>query len=376
MSEPYTVVYLIENLGVGGIETVLWQLLRGIDQTRYRILPWFLASAGPSFDRLHAAFPETRFLNLRTYHRPGPLIRLTRALRQAQPHLMHTHGYFAGTFGRLIAPWLGLPWVYSLYSHYEDTYRARHYLAERLLARSRGLVVVCSEVVRDFAITRCGVAPSKVVVNYEGVDVPPESQWPTQAEARAMLGVPADAFVVGTVCRLYPDKNVQLLVRASAALSTPCHLLIAGDGPQRGPLKELARSLGMSSRLHDVGHLSPAMPAYRAMDLFVQTSRIREGWSMALVEAMAFGRPVVATAIGGNVEAVTNDVGWLVPSDDVGALQDRLAFAIEHRDQLQQMETRARERYRQRFTGQHMVRGVEAVYERLLAGGAAVCHEV
>lgn len=366
MRKPSTVVYLIENLGVGGIETVIWGLLRNLDPERFRILPWFLAIAGPGFEPLRRYVPDTRFLNIQTHHRPSGLFRLARELRAARADLVHAHGYFAGACGRLVAPWLGLPWVYSLYSHYDDTYRARNYCLEAVLARSRGTVVACSEIVKRFAVERCHIPPAKVVVNYEGVDVPTESSWPTRVEARTSFGLPQDAFVVGSTSRLYPGKNVAMILQAVAQLPVACHLLIAGDGPERLALEQLAREIGIAARVHFAGVVTDIARAYRAMDLFVLTSQVREGWSVALVEAMAFGLPVVATAVGANVEAVREDRGWLVPSDDAAALARTVRQAMANPQRLPLMGRQGRASYLQSWTARHMADGLARVYERLL----------
>lgn len=367
MRKPPTVVYLIENLGVGGIETVIWGLMRHIPPERFRILPWFLAVAGPGFEPLRRQFPETHFLDIQTHHRPAGLLRLARELRTAGADLLHAHGYFAGACGRLVAPWLRLPWVYSLYSHYDDTYRARNYLMETVLARSRGTVVACSERVRRFAVERCHIPPAKVVVNYEGVDVPPESSWPARTAMRAAFGLPEDAFVVGGTSRLYPGKNVAMIIQAIALLPAACHLLIAGDGPERPALEQLARALGVAARVHFVGVVTDIARAYRAMDLFVLTSQVREGWSVALVEAMGFAVPVVATAVGANVEAVREDTGWLVPSDDADALARAVRQAMADPQRLRRMGATGRARYLQSWTAAHMAQGFERVYRQLLA---------
>jgi len=358
---------LIENLALGGgIETVIFALLRGLSKERLRILPWFLSETGPSFNRMAAEFPEARFLNLKTYHRLGPLLRLREELRRARPDAVHLHGYFCGTFGRLVAPSLGIPWIYSLYSHYEDVYSWRHYAAERWLSKTRGLVVACSEVVRDFAVNRCGVSADKVMVNYEGVDVPPQAAWITREAALRQFGIPLEATVIGTVTRFYPGKNVQLLIRACATLPKHVHVLIAGDGPQETALKALSAELGLADRIHFCGLLKDVSPALVAMDVFVQMSRVREGFSMALVEAMGFGKPIVATAVGGNKEAVSSETGWLVPSDDVAAMRAAFEAALSDRKQLARMGQASRERYLSRFTGRHMVQGMERAYERLI----------
>lgn len=228
------------------------------------------------------------------------------------------------------------------------------------------MVVACSEAVREFAVKRCGIPAGKVVVNYEGITVADESAWPTVEQARSAFGLPKDAFVVGTATRLYPAKNTDLLLKAAEGLPDSCHLLIAGEGPDLPQLKQLADQLGIGARVHFAGLVKNIGLAHQALDLFVQTSKIREGFSIALLEAMAFGKPCAVTTIGGNVEAVPQDVGWWVSPEDPSELHRVLAHAMAHRGEIESRGQAARDRYLAHFSGRHMVRGIEAVYGRLL----------
>jgi glycosyltransferase involved in cell wall biosynthesis len=124
----------------------------------------------------------------------------------------------------------------------------------------------------------------------------------TRGEARAALGVPGDAFVIGTVARLVRQKRLDRLIEATAALDG-VHAVIAGDGYQRQQLEQLAESCGIAGRVHFSGHREDIGSVHRALDVYVVSSD-QEGMSSGMLEAMAAGLPVVSTAVSGAVEAL------------------------------------------------------------------------
>jgi len=148
-----------------------------------------------------------------------------------------------------------------------------------------------------------------------------------RAACRLRLGLRADEFAVGSLCRLEPIKGVEDLVQgfARAAAGTPrLRLLLGGDGPLRDQLLELARRAGLADRVTIEGAWVSAEEFLPALDLFVLASR-NEGMGRALVEAMASGLPVVATAVGGMPEVLEEGrAGLLVPPGDPQAIADAI----------------------------------------------------
>ncbi len=136
--------------------------------------------------------------------------------------------------------------------------------------------------------------------------------------------MPADALVVGTVARLDPVKHLQTLVEAVAQLAhrgRQVHVLVIGDGPERDSLERETRARRLEHAVHFLGHRDDARAWLPGMDVYVNSS-ISEGISLTILEAMAAGVPVVATAVGGTPEIVTDEVGRLVPARDPSALAD------------------------------------------------------
>jgi glycosyltransferase involved in cell wall biosynthesis len=186
-----------------------------------------------------------------------------------------------------------------------------------------------------------------------------------RAEARRELGVPDDAWVVGTVGRLVDLKNHALLVRALAP--TGQHVVIVGEGPERAALEELVAALGVGARVCLAGRRADVPRMLTAFDVFALPST-SEGLPLVLPEAMATALPVVATRVGGVPQVVDEGVtGFLVPSQDEAALRDRLATLAADPGRARAFGARARELALERYSLERMWAAYRAIYERVAA---------
>ena len=176
-------------------------------------------------------------------------------------------------------------------------------------------------------------------------------------------------MVLGTVGRLEAVKGHDVLLRAFAMARRhvdSLRLLLVGEGSQRFRLGTLARELGIEDTIEFVGYQTLIQPWLARMDCFVLPSRY-EGCSNALLEAMAAGRPVIATRVGGTPELVDDGVsGLLVPSEDAEALARAIVDLCCDTEKAKQMAARAKERVQQRFALSRMVCETTDFYSHLL----------
>ncbi len=215
-------------------------------------------------------------------------------------------------------------------------------VVERLLGYLTDRTVAISPRQRDDLVDRFRVAAERRTVTIPlGLDLRSllEVGSPT-AEARRFLGLPDDALVYAFVGRLVPIKNPELLLTAFARLSKRyprAHLVVVGDGALRRSLESLVEALGLGGNVHFLGWRRDLPAIYAASDVLVVTSR-NEGTPVAIVEALAASRAVIATAVGGVPDVVTPGVsGLLVASDDVDHLvsaMTRLAAEPSERKRL------------------------------------------
>lgn len=211
--------------------------------------------------------------------------------------------------------------------------------------------------------------PEKVVVIPNGVPTQPAVTAEDRATARAQLGLPQYGLVAGTVCRLTAAKSVDVLIRALASLPAAGRpfLAVAGDGPYRGTLERLAGDL-LGGGYKFLGELAEVAPVYRAADLYVQPSR-EEATPMAVLEAMSFGLPVVATAVG-DVPAILGDgAGVIVPPGDDRALAEAIAALAADEARRQAFGRRAREVVGAGYNAAEMLDRYEELFTRIVEGG-------
>lgn len=256
--------------------------------------------------------------------------RLARLMRAWRPAIVHTHTSKAGFIGRLAARIARVPAVihqphgHVFYAYWGPARTALYLQLERVAARWTDRIVTLTD--RGAAEHRArGVGRASQFVTIPS-GVPTErlrAHAPARAEARRALGIAPDAFAIVAVGRLVPVKGFDVLVEALpgvfAAVPDAC-VTFVGDGPDRGMLERRIAALGVASRVRFAGAQPDVSRFLAAADVLAAPSR-NEGMGRALVEAMALGVPIVASAVGGIPDVVGDGQhGRLVPSDDPRAL--------------------------------------------------------
>jgi glycosyltransferase involved in cell wall biosynthesis len=291
------------------------------------------------------------------------LLRLYRYIRRVNPTILHASLFHANLPGRVLGRVAGVPIIIcaerTMGMESEWRYRINRWtigLVDRVTAVSTN--------VRDFCVSHIGLPAEKLSVIYNGVELP-EGAFPSTREARAALGLPPDEPIIGTVSRLEPVKGIAILIQALARVDH-VHLAIVGDGPDRAALESLADDLGVADRIHWAGHRRDVPRLLPAFELLVQPS-LHEGLPNSILEAMAVGLPVVATAVGGTPEVVVDGVtGLLTPSRDPGVLAKAITTLLRNPDLQRKMGRAGAERVRERFSQEQTVQQTQALYAHLL----------
>jgi glycosyltransferase involved in cell wall biosynthesis len=297
--------------------------------------------------------------------RPGLAIELARLARRLSIDVLHCHHYSPFVYGRLAAFLLpGCRVIYTEHGRLSDAppSNKRRVVNPILTAGVHELLAVSHDL-RSYML-REGM-PERTRVVWNGVE---PGDLPTPASrlaARATLGVGDDAFVVATVARLDPVKDLVTLIRALAiacAEVPTLRLVILGDGPEQARLEEEARRQGVADRVRFLGQRDDAPALLGGADLYVNSS-ISEGISLTILEAMAAGLPVVATAVGGTPEVVQDgQTGRLVAARDPAALGAALVAVSRDAAAASVMGGAGRERVLQYFSIDRMVGDYAALY--------------
>jgi glycosyltransferase involved in cell wall biosynthesis len=241
----------------------------------------------------------------------------------------------------------------------------------RIMSRRATRLLVNSSAVGARLVEQEGYQPERVSIipNFLEPAAFAAPDAADRARRLAALGVPADRWIVGIVARLSAVKNHALLlhaVRRLTAGSRPVHIVIVGDGPMQAELEHLAHSLALAGRVTFTGTLPNRPNPHDLFDLSVLTSR-SEGFPNAVVEAMAAGRPVVATDVGGVRDAVSDGVnGLLVPSGDEAALAAAIARLRDDPALAEAMGRAGRKAAMDRFSQEVVLNQLTALYEELV----------
>jgi glycosyltransferase involved in cell wall biosynthesis len=311
-------------------------------------------------------------------------LQLVRTIFREAPDVVHTHTAKAGTLGRIAALAYNAARprrrrcliVHTFHGHVLTGYFGRigsllARLAERALGAATDRIIVISPLQRNDLVNRLHVAPdARTAVVPLGLDLRPLlEQAPDAPTLRRDLQIPDEAVVVGYVGRFVPIKNIGLLVRAFAAASRErgnMWLVLAGDGPLRAEIASLAGECGVGDRLRFLGWTENLAALYATLDICALSS-VNEGTPVAIIEAMAAGRAVIATAVGGVADVVVDGrTGVLVEAGNVEAFAaalERLAASPHERLTL---GAAARHAVR-RFSAERLVEDIDRLYETALA---------
>jgi len=389
-SRRIRVLRLFSRLNIGGPAIHVILTTAGLDPKRYDSL----LVVGREGDR------EGNFLNLAeakgiplriipTFgRRIDPLrdlitlVRLFRLMRRERPDIVHTHTAKAGALGRVAARLAGVPVVVhtfhgSVFDGYFGPSVARFFQwIERILALGTDAIVAVSErVAADLAERK--IAPrKKIEVVPLGLELGRfQDVQQRRGELRRELGVPPRARLVGSVGRLVAIKDLGTLLRSMVQLSATqpdSILLVVGDGPDRPALEMEAERLGLGSRARFLGFRDDLERIYADLDVAVNCS-LNEGTPVALIEAMASGVPVLATAVGGTPDLLEEGrLGRLVPPGDPNALACALAETLSGGHDSAEKAALARRSVLQRFSLERLLGDLDRLYLRLLKSKEAV----
>ena len=375
-----TVLLLITRLNIGGPAGQALLLAKGLEPAFHTLV----AAGAPSAregELTDAEVPVQRVPLVRPIS-PVSDVRSLRAVRQLvkgkRPKVVHTHMAKAGSIGRLAVlssrPDNRPRLVHTFHGHVLEGYfggpQQRAFIElERRLARRTDVLVAVSPEIRDELVDLGIGKPDQYRVIPLGLDLAPLLAVGTSSglrgSLRSTLGLGPDVPLAGVLGRLVPIKDHATLFEAMAA--TPgAHLAVLGDGELRQSLESLSRQLGIADRTHFTGWWADVPGALADLDVVVLSSR-NEGTPVALIEALAAGRPVVATDVGG-VRHVVDDsaTGWLCVPGDPSVLSALLQRALTHRELALRLGEEGRRRVTERFGRARMVSDHMALYEELL----------
>ncbi|MGD9597450.1 MAG: TIGR03088 family PEP-CTERM/XrtA system glycosyltransferase [Steroidobacteraceae bacterium] len=378
MAEAPLIAHVIYRLDYGGLENGLVNLVNRLPRAKYRHAILCLAGFSDFRKRIESADVEVLSIDKQPGKDPGAYARLWRQLRRLRPAVVHTRN-----LGTADLQWVALAAGVRHRVHGEHGWDAadprgespRALRIRRLCRPATQRYVAVSKDIAHWLQARIGVPEARISQIYNGVDVerfrpdgplPADLPWPREGAGRPL--------VIGTIGRLDPIKDQAALLEAFARLAGASEagegrlrLVIVGDGPEAGRLRERAQALGIASLVWMPGARPDAPELLRSFDIFVLPSQ-NEGISNTILEAMASARPVVAGAVGGNGELVEPRVnGALYDPAEPAALAAAIGPYLDDAALRAAQGAAGRERCLRRFAMDTMVQAYTGLYDGLLA---------
>jgi glycosyltransferase involved in cell wall biosynthesis len=373
---PLRVTHVVLALDTGGLERIVLDLARvGHDHGQD---PSVICLERPG---TLAAQVETLGTPVLCANKPpglryGTVNRVRELLRQLKPDVVHTHQIGALFYAGLAARREEVPVIIHT-EHINNVAKSRS-LSKKI--RTRLLWALAGTFADRFccvsddiaeAVTAHGTVPRrKVSVVLNGIDTAVFDSHGDCDSLRRSLGIPRGVPVIGTIGRLNEVKRQDLLIRAFAKIAKQDpkpQLLLVGDGPAFDALRQLAVALGLSDRVRFAGYQARPEHFLHLMDIFALTSRL-EGMPLAILEAWAAGRPVIASRVGGVPKLVTAGLtGLLFDSGDEAALSEAMSLLLASPDEARRLGEAGREYVRSRFDLRVMAGAYEQHYRDLLA---------
>ena len=310
---------------------------------------------------------------------------LVRVIFKEAPDVVHTHTAKAGALGRLAAFTFNLTRarsrrslvVHTFHGHvlagyFRPTTNVLVRLAERSLAKITDRIVTISVAQRRDIVSRFRIAPEGRTVTIPlGLDLQPLlSQPQSQPTLRDQLGLGIDEPVIGYVGRFVPIKDLPTLIEAFAIVLKhvpDAALILAGDGPIRPELESLVQRMNLGGRVRFLGWSNDLGSIYATIDICALSS-LNEGTPVAIIEAMAAGKAVVATDVGGVADVIEDGrTGILVPPGDAEAMANAVVMLAKDRTTRHRLGRAARESVAARFAHERLVDDVDRLYASALA---------
>ncbi len=351
------VVHLTTDSAIGGTERMILATAEGLSKQRFRstvvtlcgggVLEQFCAEKGIAY----------RSVNMKSKKDFFAVFRLYKILKDLRADILHTYLFHANTLGRVVGKFLGIPVILSGQRNVDIWRRWYHNLIDRLTTRFCSVIISNSNAGKIFLHQEVGIPEHKIDVVQNGVFLPEVAQSSS-----------SDLFTILNVASLTEKKGQEYLITAFSRLredGISAKLVIVGDGPQRAYLEDCVVTAKISDMVEFLGFQESVDAYLRNCDVFVLPS-LWEGLPVALMEAMAYGKPCIATRVGGIPELITDGVdGVLLEPKNPLALYESLLRLYKDDALRLVLGKAAREKIKTQFTMDTMIASIERIYSTL-----------
>ncbi|MHC4123086.1 MAG: glycosyltransferase [Planctomycetota bacterium] len=354
---------VVLSLDCGGLEKVSIGIASKLNSSKYRPSICCLDNAGDLAEQAEKMGIKVIVAGRKPGIDFSLLPRLAKILKQEKIDIVHTHNPGALIYGTLAAKLAGIPVIVN----------TRHGRAKRrvngLIWNMNSAVIAISEDAKERLLKHNRLNSNKLKVIYNGVETKHFRNVVNAKTKKQLLNIDKSRLVIGTVSRLSEEKDQLILIDSLARVSQVFDnvvLVFVGDGPLRSKLKKHAEKTGVKNKVIFLGFRKDVAKIINTFDIFTLSS-LMEGVSVSLLEAMAAGKPVVVTNVGGNPEVVVDgETGFLIPPKNPDKTAEAMIKLLKNPELAKRMGNAGRKRVEEKFSLDKMVKGYKELYDHYL----------
>jgi glycosyltransferase involved in cell wall biosynthesis len=366
---PINILHVIPKLTVGGVENQLLMVLKKYNKKEFSPVVCCLSDRGDLGLEIESCGVELICLNKLKHTFDWTIIKdIYQLIKQKSIKVIRTHQYHANLYGRCAAILAKVPCIVaSVHNVYTIDKKIHRRIINKFLARYTDKIIAVSKAVKHDILLYDRISHEKICVIYNGIEM--RSFLNLHGHIRGEFGVPRNIPLIGTVGRLTAQKGHRYLLEAIDKLKLKfpgTKLLIAGDGPLKNELEKYAQTLNIHDKVIFLGLRRDIPDFLSSIDIFVLPS-LWEGLSNALIEAMASGKPVIATDIPPIREIINSEeLGILVPPENSDAIADALEILLYNKNRAEAFGKAASEKAFSAFTIENTVEQYTFLFENIL----------
>lgn len=361
------IMYINFSLAVGGIETLILRICKNLDKSKFVAYVCVFESDGELQPEFEKAGIQTYIIEKGKGLDWLLPIKLIKLFKQKEIDVVHAHNQSSWLYGAIAARLANIPLVYTEHTIINQKKWLR---IEKILSRITTQITTVADSVAKFMISKAGVRPEKVSVLYNGIDADIYNQNIGLRLNKTEFSIKHTDLLIGNVASLLPKKDHRTLLMAFklvVAKIPEAKLMIAGEGPMKNDLINLTSMLELKESVRFLGNRKDVPELLKIFNVFVLSS-VREGLPMVLLEAMASGLPVVATAVDGNPELVAHgEAGFIVPPGNPEALAGAIISVLSDRDLAETMGAKGKKIVKDKFAFSDMIKAYENIYKNVSA---------
>lgn len=371
--EKIHVLHLIYSLATGGAEKVVENYAKFHDRAFFEPVVCSLTSGGFIAERIKISGTEVIMLNKRKGFDIIILPRLIKVIRSRKIRIVHLHNFSANFWGTIAAVLCRVPVIFrtehNVVIKEESLLKKIKYLINYTLGYFQKKIISVSEKVKFSHIENDFLFPNKYITVYNGIDPGVFEQNQVGRNIFGEFNINESYSVVLKIASLTIQKGHEYFLKAAKLVLnrySEVVFMIVGDGPRRHEVECFTDELGIKKNIIFTG-VREDIPALLGLsDIFVLSS-LWEGFPITILEAMAASKPIVATDVGGNSEAIIDGItGFLVPPKDEKSLAESILYLLRNKNIAKEMGEKGRDRFEREFSAKIMVKKTEILYESFL----------